>query len=405
MKNKSQITNHQSLQNAIVLQGVSKRYTLTKERPLLLKNLFVPSKKEEIWALKDVSLEIKKGETIGIIGENGSGKSTLLKIISGITIPTSGEVEVNGRVASLIELGAGFQPDLTGKENVYLNGTLLGLTKKEIDKKYKEIVDFADIPEFIDQPVRTYSSGMTVRLGFSVAVHLDPDILLIDEVLAVGDEQFQRKCINKIKDFERDGKTILIVSHNLVFISKHCSISVWIDNHKVKYLGHSNRTIANYLNKINSKFISLPFYTKRRWGNGSVKITSFNIFNVNGKRVKVFDNKDDIILKARVKFYKNILNPVFGIVIRNSESEEVFVTNTHVLGLKSGYFKRGEERVINYFLRKKFQDGKYSISPAIAAENLKDFYDWQDNYYQLTVKNIAKENYQASNCIISIEKL
>mgnify|MGYP001616577132 CR=1 FL=1 len=170
--------------DAITLQNISKKYSLSHDRPVLLKNLFLPPKKEEVWALKNVSLNIKKGETIGII--------------SGITSPTEGRGKVNGRVCSLIELGAGFHPDLTGKENVYLNGQLLGFTKKELDKKYKEIVDFANIGKFINQAIRTYSSGMNIRLGISVAIHLDPDILMIDEALAVGDIQFQQKSIRKL---------------------------------------------------------------------------------------------------------------------------------------------------------------------------------------------------------------
>ena len=263
MNHKSPITNHQSL--AVSLHNVSKKYSLSQERPVLLKNLFVPQKKEEVWALKNVSLSIKKGETIGIIGENGSGKSTFLKIIAGITTPTKGSVQINGRVGSLIELGAGFHQDLTGRENIYLNGTLLGFTKKELDKKYDEIVTFADIGEYIDQPIRTYSSGMTVRLGFSVAVHLDPEILLIDEVLAVGDSEFQQKSVKKMSEFKKNKKTIILVSHNMIYIKDLSDNVIWLDKGRVRNKGEPQETVSYYLNSIKSD-------NKISWATGTGEI-------------------------------------------------------------------------------------------------------------------------------------
>ena len=186
-----------------------------------------------IWALKDISFEVKKGEVLGIIGPNGAGKSTLLKIIAQITYPTSGMVKLDGRVASLLEVGTGFHPELTGRENIYLNGTILGMTKKEIDQKFDEIVGFSDIEKFIDTPVKRYSSGMGVRLGFSVAAHLDPEILLIDEVLAVGDLEFQQKCLQKIDDIGANGRTVIFVSHNIRSISALSNKCLLIENGKI----------------------------------------------------------------------------------------------------------------------------------------------------------------------------
>lgn len=238
---------------AIILYNVAKKYSLVQNEPLLLRHLFLPQKKEDTWALRNVSLTIKKGETVGVIGENGSGKSTLLKVISGITFPTEGSVKVDGRIGSLIELGAGFHPDLSGRENIYLNGTLLGFTKKELDKKYDKIIEFADIGEYIDQPIRTYSSGMTARLGFSVAIHLDPEILLIDEVLAVGDEGFQKKCIKTIIDSKRLSKTILFVAHNLNFLLNLCSRSLWIHDGKIQMFDRTRAVLESYLNYIKNK--------------------------------------------------------------------------------------------------------------------------------------------------------
>lgn len=239
--------------DVVTIHNVSKKYFLAQDEPMLLKNLFLPQKKEEVWALKNVSLTIKKGETIGIIGENGSGKSTLLKVIAGITFPTRGLVKVDGRLGTLIELGAGFHPDLSGRENIYLNGALLGFTRKELDKKYDKIIEFADIGEYISQPIRTYSSGMTARLGFSVAIHLDPEILLIDEVLAVGDKEFQNKCIKIINDSKRLSKTILFVVHNLNFLSSLCTRSLWIHHGKIQMFDRTISVLEGYLDYIENK--------------------------------------------------------------------------------------------------------------------------------------------------------
>lgn len=194
----------------------------------------------EFWALKDVSFEIKKGETVGIVGRNGSGKSTLLQIICGTLTPTSGSVETRGRVAALLELGSGFNPEFTGRENVYMNAAVLGLSKEEIDQRFDEIIAFADIGDFIEQPVRTYSSGMSVRLAFSVAIHVDPDILIVDEALAVGDVAFQIKCLAKMEQIRLSGTTVLFVSHSLEQVKRFCDVAVWIDHGKVRQKGESN---------------------------------------------------------------------------------------------------------------------------------------------------------------------
>lgn len=218
---------------AVKLHQVSKKYILHHEKPTLVENILRRRSLEEFWALKDIFLNIKKGEKLGIIGPNGSGKTTLLKIIAGITAPTTGEIKIHGKVVSLIELSAGFQPDLTGEENVMLNGLLIGMSKDEINGKMNEIVNFADIGTFIDAPFYTYSSGMALRLGFSIAVHADPDILLLDENLAIGDQNFQVKSQKKMEQFFRENKTIVLVSHWLDFIKKNCNIIVLLKDGKI----------------------------------------------------------------------------------------------------------------------------------------------------------------------------
>lgn len=224
-------------QSAISIQGVSKLFRLQKQRTFkeLLPALAGGQKAiESFWALEDINLEIKKGETVGIIGPNGAGKSTLLKLIAGVTKPTKGKIKINGNIAPLIELGAGFHPELTGRENVTLNGVILGMKKAEIEQKFSEIVDFAQLWEFIDQPIKHYSSGMYLRLAFSVAVHTNPDILLIDEILAVGDASFQAKCFAKMEEFKKQGVTIVLVSHDLEKVKSFCGRAIYLnDNHVV----------------------------------------------------------------------------------------------------------------------------------------------------------------------------
>ena len=201
---------------------------------------------EEFWALKDVSFEVKSGERVGIIGRNGAGKSTLLKILSRITEPTKGRIKIAGRVASLLEVGTGFHPELTGRENIFLNGAILGMTRREIQKKFEAIVAFADVEKFLDTPVKRYSSGMYVRLAFAVAAHLEPDILVVDEVLAVGDFKFQKKCLGKMEEIGRSGITILFVSHNMAMISSLCEKAIQLDNGELRAMGATDHVILGY---------------------------------------------------------------------------------------------------------------------------------------------------------------
>ncbi len=237
-------------QIAISIKGVSKLFRLQKQRTFkeLLPALAGGEKAvESFWALKDINLEIKKGEIVGIIGPNGAGKSTLLKLMAEVTKPTKGEITINGDIAPLIELGAGFHPELTGRENVTLNGVILGMSKQQVAKKFKEIVDFAELWEFIDQPIKHYSSGMYLRLAFSVAVHTKPDILLIDEILAVGDANFQAKCFAKMEEFKKEGVTIILVSHALGQIQEFCNRAVYLDDHKIIMDGRVDKTCNRYL--------------------------------------------------------------------------------------------------------------------------------------------------------------
>ncbi|AYF98334.1 ABC transporter ATP-binding protein [Protaetiibacter intestinalis] len=234
---------------AIDVVDVSKKFRLYKERNQSIKSAVMRrrvSEHEDFWALRDVSMQISQGETFGLVGDNGSGKSTLLKCMAKILYPDKGSISMNGRVAALLEVGSGFHPELSGRENVYLNGSILGMTRKEVDRKFDDIVDFSGVREFIDQPVKNYSSGMYVRLGFSVAINVEPDILLVDEVLAVGDESFQAKCGEKFAQFRREGRTVVIVSHALGTLAEMCDRAAWIQHGDLKAVGAPDEVISQY---------------------------------------------------------------------------------------------------------------------------------------------------------------
>ncbi|XZI42340.1 ABC transporter ATP-binding protein [Clostridium perfringens] len=234
---------------AIIVKDLTKKYKLYQKRSERLANAFGKEKNiKEFYALRGVSFEINKGECVGIIGHNGAGKSTLLKLLTGVAFPTSGEIEINGRLASMLELGSGFNPELTGMENIYFNGSLNGLTKEEIDGKLKDILEFADIGNFIEQPVKNYSSGMFARLAFAVAINVDPDILIVDEILSVGDVGFQVKCMEKFNDFKKKGKTILYVSHGLGTVKKFCDRAIWLQKGQVVDDGNSVIVVERYYN-------------------------------------------------------------------------------------------------------------------------------------------------------------
>lgn len=304
----------------IKAEGVSKRYTLNsigtgtlrddlnrwwagikgKEDPVSIVDETIHSKtnKKEFWALRDLSFEIKKGEAIGVIGKNGAGKSTLLKILSRITTPTRGEIKIGGRIASLLEVGTGFHPELTGKENIYLNGAILGMTKREITSKLEEIIAFSGVEKYIDTPVKRYSSGMYVRLAFAVAAHLDPDILIIDEVLSVGDAEFQKKCVAKMNQATREGRTILFVSHNMAAVRNLCTRSILLHNGKVLKDGISKNVIQHY-NEMNfgSNGAEINWELNEAPGTSDVRVVGIRVINAQEKPASFLTDNEDFFIK------------------------------------------------------------------------------------------------------------
>lgn len=282
------------------------------------------------WALKDVSFEVKEGEVLGIIGRNGAGKSTLLKILSQITDPTSGRIEINGRVASLLEVGTGFHPELSGRENIYMNGTILGMTRREIDSKLDEIIDFSGIEKFIDTAVKFYSSGMKVRLGFSVAAHLDPEILIIDEVLAVGDFEFQAKCLGKMKDVSNQGRTVLFVSHNLEAVKSLCSRALFLNGGHILHEGSALETVSFYL-KDSTQPVHQRSWTKtERPGNEWIGVNSIRISSAGFMSKGFFDREDEIEISVDFELLKNEVFTNLSMLLLSESSEVVLNTYTQV---------------------------------------------------------------------------
>ncbi len=347
------------LVGSVEIDAVSKRFrkhTLTKKTYTTVKTSliarFFRKKFHEgnfIQALSSVSLSIPSGSAIGIIGRNGSGKSTLLKLISGIYRPDSGQVKVNGRISALIELGAGFHPDFTGRENVYLGGVMYGLTRKEIQSRFDQIVSYAGLSDFIDDPVRTYSSGMYMRLGFSLAVHTDPDILLVDEVLAVGDAAFVGRCHETISEFKRQGKTLILVTHDLNAVERWCNEAVWLEKGVVRKKGEPREVIDTYLQKIHEEEeISLEVENalrsrealsteevstglgKRRWGSREVEITDVRMSTSSGQVRWLFNEEDEVLIEVDYTFHKKETDLVFGIGILHADGMCLFGTNTEI---------------------------------------------------------------------------
>jgi ABC-type polysaccharide/polyol phosphate transport system ATPase subunit len=317
--------------SVITVEEVSKRFRLYHERNQSLKIWMMRGRRaafEEFWALRDVSLEVREGQTFGIIGENGSGKSTLLKCMAKILRPDSGRISVTGKVSALLELGAGFHPELSGRENIYLNGSILGLGKKELDRIFDDIVGFAGLERFIDTPVKNYSSGMYVRLGFSVAINVDPDILLIDEILAVGDEQFQRRCNEKFGEFKQHGKTVLIVSHSLGSVRNMCDRVALLDHGRMKELGPAAEVIDAYLGGVHTDRPSSEDETGTRWGSGEALIERIELLGSTGMPATWVKTGDQVTLRLHYLAQEPVERPVFKVVVLRVDGVEVSSPNT-----------------------------------------------------------------------------
>jgi ABC-type polysaccharide/polyol phosphate transport system ATPase subunit len=361
-------------------------------------------------ALKGVSFDVEAGKTFGIVGRNGSGKSTMLKLIAGIGRPTAGSVTVQGRVSALIELGAGFHPEISGRENVYINGMMLGLTKRDIAARFDEIVEFAELRDFIDAPVKTYSSGMYMRLGFAVAIHVDPDVLLVDEVLAVGDESFTHKCLDKFGDLRRRGRTVLLVTHSLDLVTRFCDEALWLDAGVVRAYGDPRRVTDTYLLDVArmeddalAKHDGPPPQqpsqpdqpadmfraAEGRWGSREVEIVSVEFVDGAGRAAHVFHSGDSVEVRLQVRANQPVDDLVFGVGIFNAEGVCCYGTNTAIDGATSGAMTGvGEARFA--IDRLDLVDGTYRIDVAVHRMNGAP-YDYHRLLHTLRVTSNRKE--------------
>ncbi|MBP9010021.1 MAG: polysaccharide ABC transporter ATP-binding protein [Smithellaceae bacterium] len=327
---------------------------------------------EEVWALRDVSFEVRRGEAVGIIGRNGAGKSTLLKVLSRITEPTAGRITIKGRVASLLEVGTGFHPELTGRENIYLNGTILGMTRAEIKRKFDEIVAFAEIEKYLDTPVKRYSSGMYVRLAFAVAAHLEPEILVVDEVLAVGDAQFQKKCLGKMGDVNKEGRTVLFVSHNIGAIKSLCSKGLLLVTGCLEESGDINNVVSKYLSTSNNFTGCIKWTEADAPGDQDLKLISLATTRAGYKETH-FDDDAEIDIEIEIIASKNLPNATIGMIITNQEGQPVLHVASNLKD-KSFKIKKGINKIRYSIPSNLLLHGQYSITIAGVEPNLHTYF-------------------------------
>jgi ABC-type polysaccharide/polyol phosphate transport system ATPase subunit len=378
----------------IEAKNVWKDFKVFHERNNSLKEMLIRGRRasyESFWALNDVSFKIAEGSTVGIIGENGSGKSTMLKVLAKILRPTKGSIHIDGKISALLELGAGFHPDLTGRENVFLNGSILGLSRKEIDARIDGIIAFSELGKFIDMPVKSYSSGMYVRLGFAVAINVDPDILLVDEILAVGDESFQRKCLNKLYDLKEQGKTIVVVSHALDQVRNICEEAIWLEHGVVRTRGKANAVVDTYLEEVNRQEEAKSEDMESidhgaRWGSGEIKITAVRLLDAADEEKRIFKTGEPLVVEMDYHAKEEISRPVFGIAVHSRDGVHITGTNTKfcdtVFDKISG---RGSVRYIIESLP--LLKGSYMLSTVVYDYSCLHPYDHHDRAYRLEVSS------------------
>lgn len=387
--------------SAISIDGVSKRYRIYHERNQSLKALALHGRRagyEEFWALRNVSLEVEPGTTFGLIGENGCGKSTLLKCIANILRPDEGGISTRGKVSALIELGAGFHPELSGRDNVFLNGSLLGLSTREIERRFDRIVDFSGLEHFIDTPVKNYSSGMYMRLGFAIAINVDPEILLIDEILAVGDEAFQRKCLAKLGDLRDEGCTIVIVSHALDTMRVMCDQAALISHGEVQGVGSAGSVIDQYLGHETGSF-ARPSPEQARWGSGELLITKLDFLAPDGGPLGRLAPGDGLRLRCRYAAHTPVTDPSFGVSLQTAEGITVAVPSTTDVGLTTGTLQeQGYLDVVVPSLP--LGPGVYKVSAFVHDAGLSHAFDVRHNFLEFTVGTGGR--YEPGNGVVAV---
>lgn len=409
--------------NAVEFRAVSKSYAIYNQPGDRLKELLCFNRikrHKDFWALHDVSFEVKRGETFCIVGENGSGKSTMLQIVAGILQPTAGEATVGGRVSALLELGAGFNPEFTGRDNVYLNGSILGLTKRQIDERFADIEAFAEIGDFLDQPVKTYSSGMTVRLAFAVAIHVDPEILLVDEALAVGDIYFRQRCMRKVHELRSRGVTILFVSHAVADVKAIGDRVLWLDRGRVADIGEPDRVVSKYLAAMTEKDSAYRVHEAEgtapgrgpavlapevvetipnidhRHGDGRAEVIGIAVLDENGAPAHLLEPASQIVVRISVRAKARLAMPMVGFMLRNQLGIDFSGTNTAREGYALPPMEAGDVYTVDFHVElPELYPAAFSFSPAIADGTLAAYTmcDWIDNAIALQMTRTEREIY------------
>lgn len=409
--------------NAVEFRGVSKSYAIYDQPGDRLKELLCLNRikrHKDFWALHDVSFEVKRGETFCIVGENGSGKSTALQIVAGILQPSAGTAAVSGRVSALLELGAGFNPEFSGRDNVYLNGSILGLTKKQIDERYEDIAGFAEIGDFIDQPVKTYSSGMVVRLAFAVAINVNPEILLVDEALAVGDIYFRQRCMRKVHELRSRGVTILFVSHAVADVKAIGDRAMWLDRGRVVEVGEPERIISKYLAAMTEKdsayrqheadthtavqraAIEAPEVVEtipnidHRYGDGRAEVIGIAVLDEDGAPLHLLEPGGKVVVRISVRAKGRVAMPMVGFMLRNQLGIDFSGTNTAREGYELPEMQAGDVYTVDFHIElPELYPGAFSFSPAVADGTLAAYTmcDWIDNAIALQMTRSEREIY------------
>lgn len=383
---------------AVKIKGLCKNYKMfERKRDRLIETIIPKFERHSVFgAMQDFNLEIKKGEVLGILGKNGAGKSTLLKMITGVVTPTSGTIEIKGKVSSLLELGTAFNPELTGIANIYQHGQVMGLSNDEIKAKESEIIEFADIGDHIYQPVKTYSSGMFARLAFACAINVNPDVLIVDEVLSVGDMAFQLKCFKKFQEFKEKGKTILFVTHSITDVLRNCTRTIIIDKGKKIFDGTVKDGVEKYKKMIvglspeeskkenmtdeellnsNHNYKKVIEKTGEIWkkhftenpelityGNGDAEVIDYGMFDINGNYISVIENDKEVILKSKIIFNKDVKDPIFTMTIKDFKGLEICGTNTLIEKISTGNYKKGDIVTVEFKQKINIAPGKYTLS-------------------------------------------
>ncbi|HUC88263.1 MAG TPA: ABC transporter ATP-binding protein [Candidatus Binatia bacterium] len=385
-------------ETVIKVDSVSKNFVIPHERTGSVKSVFtsmfrkVSTKKETQHALHDISLEVKKGEFFGIVGRNGSGKSTLLKILAGIYQPTTGHLTTTGKLVPFIELGVGFNPELSGRDNVYLNGAILGFSTKEVDAIYHDIVAFAELERFMDQKLKNYSSGMQVRLAFSMATRSNADILLIDEVLAVGDESFQRKCFQYFKKLKKNGTTVIFVTHDMGAVREFCDRAMLIEKSKVQATGSSSEIADLYSRMFLEEQVAEVSSDKnpnrgKRWGDGKAIIQTVKVEpKLVTDKNKTIDLSWEVVAKAAIE------EPMYGFTVKNSEGNPVMGTNTSLSDIKVNPLKPGERTLMKWTIDNVLPEGLYDVVPAMGSRD-NTVHDWWEEAGSFEIRRIRKNPY------------